>query len=97
MDVLARFDAASQQRLQSFVRKVSLFAAFALFVSVMQTRGIVLAGGILQVQCLIGAALSVVIAAFHQHRVDAPFLTYWDEATAFLCVGILIHIAMTLI
>jgi hypothetical protein len=96
MDPLARLDAASQELLQRFFRKLVLFLVFATTVSFVQIHSLALAGGILQLQCVLGAGMSISIAVYLRQRLDAATLTYWDEALAFSGIGMLSHIAMTL-
>jgi hypothetical protein len=93
VNFIARFDTVSQELLQRFLRKMMLFAAFATFVSIVQTHGLALTGPLLQTQCLVGGGFSVLVAVLLRQRIDAITLTYWDEAVAFSGVGMLSHIA----
>jgi hypothetical protein len=97
MTLLARFDTVSQTLLQRFFGKVMLFAAFAIFVSVLQTHGLALTGALLRTQCLVGGGFSIIIAILSQQRIDAATLTHWDEAVAFSGIGMLSHLAATAI
>ena len=83
--------------LQRFFGKVMLFAAFAIFVSIAQTRGLALTGALLRTQCLVGGVLSMIAAILAHQRIDAAALTHWDEAVAFAGIGMLSHIAATVI
>jgi predicted membrane chloride channel (bestrophin family) len=96
VNFIARFDTVSQELLQRFLRKMMLFAAFATFVSVVQTHGLALTGALLQTQCLVGGGFSIIVAVLLRQRFDAVTLTYWDEAVAFSGVGMLSHIATTI-
>ena len=91
MQLLAHFDDASQNLLQRFLRKVMLFAAFAAFVSVLQTHGLAMAGALLQTQCLVGGGFSILLATLLRQAFDAETLTYWDEALAFSGAAMLSH------
>ena len=95
--LLAQLDGFSRELLQRFFRKVTLFAAFATFVSVLQTHGLSMTGALLQTQCLVGGGFSVMVAIYFRQRIDAATLTYWDEAVAFSGVGMLSHITTTMI
>lgn len=97
MTLLSRFDIVSQALLQRFFGKVMLFAAFAMFVSVLQTHGLALTGALLQTECLVGGGFSIILAICLHQRVDAATLTRWDEAVAFSGVGVLSHIATKVI
>ncbi len=96
MTLLAHFDTASQGMLQRFARKVALFAAFAVIVSLLQPRGLVMVGVLLQMQCMVGSGLSVLSATFLRQPFAAESLTYWDEALAFSGLGMLSHIVTRL-
>jgi hypothetical protein len=97
MTLLGRFDIVSQALLQRFFSKVMLFVGFALFVSILQTHGLALAGALLQTECLVAGGFSIVLALGFHHRIDAATLTQWDEAVAFLGLGMLSHIATIVI
>jgi hypothetical protein len=97
MTLLSRFDVVSQALLQRFLSKVMLFAGFAIFVSVLRTHGLTLAGALLQTQCLVAGGLAIIVAILSHQRIDAATLTYWDEAVAFSGIGMLSHIATTAI
>jgi hypothetical protein len=93
MQILARFDDASQARLQRFFRKVTLFAAFAAFVSILQTHDLKMAGALLRTQCFVGSAFSILLATWLRQAHDAKTLTYWDEAAAFSGIALLSEFA----
>ena len=97
MTLLARFDVVSQQLLQRFFGKVMLFGAFSICLSILQTRGLSLAGALLQTQCLVGGGFSILFAILSRQRFDATTLTYWDEAVAFSGVGMMSHIATSVL
>lgn len=97
MDLLARLDGVSRTLLERFFQKVTLFVAFATFVSVLRTHGLGLAGVLLQTQCLVGAGLSIMIAVYCRQHINSPTLTHWDEAIAFSGIGMLSHIATSTI
>lgn len=97
MQLFAQFDSISWVLLQGFVRKVVLFAAFAAFISVLQTNGLAMTGIVLQKECLVGGGFSIILAIIARQRFDAETLTYWDEAVAFSGVGMMGHIATSLI
>ena len=97
MTLLSRFDPVSQALLQRFFRKVTVFVGFAILVSILQTRGLAMTGALLQTQCLVGGGLSVIVAICLHQRVNAATLTYWDEAVALSGIGMLSHIATSVI
>jgi hypothetical protein len=97
MTLLSRFDTISQALLHRFFSKVMLFAAFAIVASILRTNGLMLAGAMLQTQCLVAGSFSVIVAILSHQRFGAATLTYWDEAVAFSGIGMLSHIATTAI
>ena len=93
LTLFARFDAASQDVLRQFFRKVVLFSVFATMASVPQTQHLAMIGRLLQMQCLVAGGFSILIATLLRQRFDAETLTYWDEAVAFAGLGMLSHLA----
>ena len=96
MDLLSRFDAASQQMLRRCARKVVALGTFAVMLSILLTHGPALVGALLQMQSMIGSGISMLVAIFLRQRFDSSTLTYWDEAVAFSGVGMMSHIATRL-
>jgi hypothetical protein len=93
---MQRLDAISQHRLQQFARKVTLFATFAVFLSILQTRSLVLVSIVLQTQFLVASGFSILMAALLRQSFDMDRVTYWDEALAFSGAAMLSHFATRL-
>jgi len=93
---LARFDPLSQQMLQRFARKVVVLTSFAAILTFAMAQEMALIGAMLQMQCFIGSAVSMLVATLMRQPFDSDTITYWDEAVAFSGLGLLGHIAWRL-
>ena len=94
---LSQLDPASRLILRGFGRKATLIVLIAAAVSLADPQRAAPFWLVVEIQCLVGCAISTGLARWLRQPLNSSALTFWDEAAALSGLGCLGHLGSHLV